>query len=197
MSGEQYTGVKFTTVFRNRITLQHRLLDELRMWCRLFDEKGLAPPYPGGAYGNLSFRTGHNSFIITGTSIGFQGALCNESFVEVTACQAFQKKVCVNGLREPSSESMLHYTIYQQRNDVNAIFHGHCKELMDAADILKIPVTEREAPYGSVELAASIGQLSNFDFFILKNHGFISLGRRMKEAGELAIQMINRTKNTG
>jgi hypothetical protein len=194
MSGEQYTGVKFTTVFRNRITLQHRLLDELRMWCQLFDEKGLAPPYPGGSYGNLSFRTGSNSFIITGTAIGLKDALCNESFVEVTACQTFQNKVMVNGLREPSSESMLHYTIYSQRPDVNAVFHGHCTELMENAALLNIQVTEKEAPYGSVELAESVGKLVNSDFFILRNHGFVSLGRRMKEAGQQAVNMIERVK---
>ena len=92
--------------------------------------------------------------------------------------------VYATGTRHPSSESMLHYAIYRQRPDVNAVFHGHCSELLQSATLLGITETEKKEPYGTIELVNSVLKISEKDnFLIMKKHGFISLGNSIKEAG--------------
>jgi ribulose-5-phosphate 4-epimerase/fuculose-1-phosphate aldolase len=191
---EGYVGVKFTTVYREKLSPQHSDLDTLKEWCHLFHEKGLAPPYPGGSYGNLSFRIERNSFIITGTCIGLKDTLGNDCFVEIHDCNATTKEILVTGTRPPSSETFMHYLIYQNRPDVQAIFHGHNQLITENAASLSIPETAKEVPYGTVELAESVlSILSSNTFFVIKAHGFVSLGKDMAEAGRLACDWLEKT----
>ncbi|MEI6851401.1 MAG: class II aldolase/adducin family protein [Bacteroidota bacterium] len=191
---EGYVGVKFTTVYKDKIAPLHPHLDELKNWCRLFHDKGLAPPYPGGSYGNLSFRTERDSFIITGTCIGLKDTLGNDCFVEIHDCNADTKEILVTGNRPPSSETFMHYIIYHNRPDVQAIFHGHNQQITENAALLTIPETAKEVPYGTVELAESVlAILGNNNFFVIKAHGFVSLGGNMDEAGKLACAWLEQT----
>lgn len=183
---EEYKGVKFKTILNNTEAPVDSRLDELRYWCKIFHERNLAPSYPDGSFGNLSFRINpkENIFIITGARIGLREALANDCFVKVTHCDMREFTVFAAGTRHPSSESMLHYAIYKQRPDVNAIFHGHCNELLQSSSLLGIKETEKQEPYGTLELVNSVLKISEKDnFLIIKKHGFISLGNSMKEAG--------------
>ena len=94
------------------------------------------------------------------------------------------------GLKEPSSESILHYAIYRNRPDVNAIFHGHSALILANADTLNIPSTSREQPFGSIELVDSVLEiLGTGSFLIMKNHGFLSLGPTMEDAGNTVLRI--------
>jgi len=193
--GEGYEGLKFKVVMQNNESPVHALLPELKQWCGLFHEKGLAPPYPGGSYGNLSFRvkSGGNAFIITGTCMGLKGCLDDEKFVLVTACDFDQLTVTASGTRHPSSESMMHYALYQARPDINAIFHGHSQEILSHAERLKIPITPEEHAYGTPQLAWALELCAKTsDFFIARNHGFVSLGATMEIAGKQALALLEK-----
>ncbi len=184
---EGYAGVKFTTVYKQKAAPQHPDLGILKDWCRIFHDKGLAPPYPGGSYGNLSFRTQRNSFIITGTCIGLKDTLGDDCFVEIHDCNTTAKEILITGIRPPSSETFMHFTIYQNRPDVQAIFHGHNQQITDNAASLNIPETASEVPYGTVELAESVLTiLPGNDFLVIKKHGFVSMAASMALAGQQA-----------
>ena len=190
---EGYAGVKFTTVYKEKKAPEHPELEALKKWCRLFHDKGLAPPYPGGSYGNLSFRTSRKSFIITGTCIGLKDALGNDCFVEIHDCDSITKEILVTGCRPPSSETFMHYTIYQARPDVQAIFHGHNQAITQGAALFGIPETAEEVPYGTVELAQGVlSILGTHDFIIIKNHGFVAMAKDMEAAGKLACEWLKR-----
>jgi len=84
----------------------------------------------------------------------------------------------------------MHFLVYNTRGDVNAIFHGHDKSIVKNAEKLKLPVTEDEAPSGTIELANEVlSVLDNNNFIVIKNGGFITFGRTMKDAGELALKI--------
>jgi L-fuculose-phosphate aldolase len=190
-----YQGVKFKTVFEKKQTLADDRIEKLKSWCKVFHKKNLAPPYPGGSFGNLSFRIrkGEKNFIITGSRIGLKNSLTNDSFVEVVNCNFENKIIYAIGTREPSSESMLHFAIYKTRPDINAIFHGHCTELLENASKLKIPTTSKEGSYGTMELVNSVLEIiDKNDMVTMKNHGFIALGNTMKEAGEITLKYLER-----
>ncbi len=194
-----YAGVKFTTVFEGRLVPAGPALEELKAWCRRFHELGLAPPYEGGSYGNLSFRVrpGGPEFVVTGTRIGLKDALPDEAFVTVLDVDAGRALVRVSGAREPSSEAMLHQAVYARRPEICAIFHGHAPRIVAAAPALGIPVTAREEPYGTAALAESLlAILDRGDFLILRGHGFVALGRSQEEAGRASLEMLARCPQT-
>jgi len=182
---EGYVGTKFRTVFAGHEPPRDARLDELVNWCRRFARLGIV----GKAMGNLSFRTA-NGFIISPTGTD-PTTIAREQFVEVVKADVAKRELTVRGVGEPSSESMMHAAIYAARAEVNAVFHAHSDELLAAATRLELVVTEREQPYGTSELAAEIMKiLDGHDFFIIRNHGFVALGRTIDEAGRRVEDML-------
>ncbi|MDD2411352.1 MAG: class II aldolase/adducin family protein [Bacteroidales bacterium] len=184
---EEYCGVKFSVDFLTKSAPKSSSdLLQLIEWCRYFDIHQLAPPYPGGSAGNLSYRktSGKPEFIITGTKIGLKNNLTEKQFVHVVDVDFSTSKIKVNGLIKPSSESMLHWAIYNRRPEINAIFHGHSPKILEKARENKWIITENEVPYGTPELVKEVlNIIENQHFIIIKNHGFLALGKNLEEAG--------------
>ena len=182
---------KFKTLFLAKAAPEDTRLERLKYWCRRFHCRGLTPSYGSGSYGNLSFRVkkGLNGFIITTSGLLLKNNLKDGSFFHVTGVGPAEKQVSGYGLKPPSSESLLHFAIYRKRRDVNAIFHGHCAELLDNAHAAGIPQTFKEEPYGTKALVNSVLKiLGKNDLIIMKGHGFISLGKDMDDAGDRALK---------
>lgn len=193
---EKYLGPKFKTILEKKNIPYNKKIEELIFWCKKFDEVVLAPHHKKGSYGNLSFKN-DNGFIITGSGKDMSKININE-FVKVKKCDLKNKKVYARGLIEPSSESFLHWLIYQKRKDVKAIFHGHNQKILEKADELNLIKTEKEKPYGTIELVKEVLKVLNKNnYIIMKNHGFISLGSSMKEAGKIAIKIYKRASKYG
>lgn len=190
-----YRGIKFRNKIVSKGVPKDPRIKELKYWCREFHLHEIAPPYKGGSHGNLSFRVQNNKtpFIITGSRIGLKKALSNNCFVKVSFVDLEKGIVYSQGTREPSSETLLHFAIYRQRQDVNAVFHGHSNQILSCVNKLKIPETKKEASYGTIELVQSVLEILDGNwFFVMKNHGFISLGKTMKEAGKLSLQIYQK-----
>jgi ribulose-5-phosphate 4-epimerase/fuculose-1-phosphate aldolase len=191
---EIHGGVKFKTEFLSAAVPVDARLEELKVWCAEFHRRNFAPPYGEFSQGNLSFRIrpGEDAFVITGSQVGWKDRLPDDRFVTVHGCDMERGIVSASGTRDPSSESMLHFAIYRARKDVQAVFHGHSREILRCAPA-DIPETLEAQPYGSLELARGVlDVLGKADFVIMKRHGFISLGRSMDEAGGTAIEVHQR-----
>jgi len=193
---EGYQGVKFKINLVADEIISDSRIDELKYWCQVFDELKLAPPYEGGSYGNLSFRDkiNKNEFIITGTQIGLKSELTDDKFVRVIGCDLISKNIYAQGKRKPSSESMLHYAIYERCKNVNAIFHGHSEDILENVNKLGFISTSQEEEYGTIELVNRTLEIldDNINFFIIKNHGFFAIAKDMKTAGEISILNLNK-----
>lgn len=178
---------KFTTEFTSNIAPKDFRIDNLRHYAALFAEYDLAPPYPGGSHGNLSFRIApeEESFIITASKTALFDSLENRDFVQVDEVDFDKGIVFAQGERLPSSESMIHYALYLQNPNINAIFHGHSTDILAKAEELRIPVTEKEEPFGTVDLVESVLAISGHrTMIVMKNHGFIGLGLHMEDCWE-------------
>jgi len=190
---ESYQGVKFSTFFIEEIAPeQSPELKLLMTWCANFQKNNLTPISNGASSGNLSYRMqpGSNAFVITGTQLALNRRLSSNDFVSVWDIDFKKQTVYAEGLCEPSSESLLHYAIYQMRPDVNAIFHGHCDTLLNNPKPAT-PITKNEAPYGTQELVSQVLQvLQNNNYLLIKNHGFLSLGANMNIAGNQVLEML-------
>lgn len=190
MENTRKVSPKFKTIFLGKIAPKDARLKMLKYWCGQFHCHGLVPCYGGGSYGNLSFRVkkGADEFIITASGLKLKRGLTDRSFFHVTKVDTNRKKVEGYGLRLPSSESLLHFAIYQKRKDINAIFHGHCMRLLKAPCKYRIPQTSKEAPYGTIALVRRVFRiLGKHQFIVMKNHGFISMGKNMNRAGKLTL----------
>lgn len=182
---ELYSGTKFRTTFTQRDPPADERIPELVQWCRRFAELGLASE---GA-GNLSFRSA-SGFIVSRTAADL-ASIEPEEFVEVIRTDPAKREVTASGAHEPSSESLTHAAIYGARPDVNAVFHGHSDELLGAATRLGLPLTEREHPYGTPELAAEVvTMLRGHLLLVIRNHGALFLGRTMRESGRRAERVL-------
>jgi methylthioribose-1-phosphate isomerase len=186
-----YSGIKFRCRLKKEQPPEAEGLEELKHWSRYFHEQGLAPPYKGGSSGNLSFRTQGTEFIITASSTSL-AELASENYVKVTSANLETCELEAAGQKLPSSEAMLHYAVYQALPHVNAVFHGHYKPLLCLGGNLGIPETQTEAPYGTLELVRQVQAIlgQNPSAFILKNHGFVALGKTIKQAGMTTISLL-------
>jgi hypothetical protein len=194
---EIYEGIKFRTLFRGDQAPRDSRLIQMKRWAGIFAERNLAPSDTTGSAGNLSFRIekGSNRFIITGTAVELKKNIRDDCFVTVTDCDLEKGVVYAIGTREPSSESRLHYAIYKQRPYVNAVFHGHNRDILTAAEKLMIPETLKYESYGTMELINSVTEiLGKESFIIMKGHGFLSIAGTIAEAGYITLKVHNETK---
>ena len=183
---ESYKGTKFETVFEGK-TVSHVSSNELLEWCSKFSKSGLAPKSGLSCAGNLSFRT-FDGFVITAAGADLND-ISEDDLVEVIGVDISARKVFAKGFKEPSSESFLHHEIYQRRYDVNAVFHGHDELIFKNNDKLSLPVTKEEQPYGSIALMFEVVKvLENLNYILIRNHGFLSFGNTMEEAGKQALK---------
>jgi L-fuculose-phosphate aldolase len=187
--------IRFNTTFASNEVPSDNRIKELKEWCESFQKNDLTPEIEGNYTGNLSFRT-ESGFIITASGLKNKENLFDDCFVHVKNYDKLSNTVYVEGKSQPSSEAVMHFLIYQNRPEVNSIFHGHSDIIIEKAEKLKLPVTKIEHQPGSKELAEEVLRaLKDNNLIIIKNHGFISLGKTMKEAGEQALETSKRSKN--
>jgi len=191
-------AVKFNITFVERTIPKDPRLAALKYWCGRFQRVNLTPLYHNRSLGNLSFRLHEdgNAFVITAAALALKDTLTDDSFVIVHSYDNLSRTIIASGTREPSSESVLHYGVYAARHDTNAVFHGHSGRILRTSDVLGLTTTRKFEDYGSLELAASVLEvLDDESFIVMKNHGFLSLGRTMDEAGTRALEIRRRAKS--
>jgi len=182
----------FSSVFLVKNPPNDERISQLADWGKKLRGSGIVQ----GTEGNLSFRT-RLGFIITGTNVPVD-SITPETASEITGVVygLHKTSVYVKGMAVPSRETLLHSQIYEERPDVNAIFHVHDTAMMKKAEKLGIPVTTEEKPAGSLELAKEASSLlklnKEVNYFILKSHGCIALGGTVDEAGRLVEEMRER-----
>ena len=157
------------TLFLSREEVKNPLVDEIKRAGKIVKEKGLVE----GTYGNISVRYGKR-IVITAANSDL-GKLSNDDIVEVVDYNPATDVAMVIGLKEPSTETPMHWLIYR-RDDINAIIHVH-------ATFEEAPTSEKYAKEGTLELAMeAIKALKNSKIANLMGHGSIAVGINMEEA---------------
>ena len=176
---------KFKTNFVSEEIPDDKNIEDLKNWCNQFLKNKLIT-LDNNSLG-LSFRT-DDGFVITGNKL--KEGLSNDCFVSILNYNVYNNSLFAEGVLEPSSEAVMHYLIYNTRFEVNAIFCGNDDSILKHAKELKLIETSEEIPSGTVELANEVLDiLSDNNFIVIKNYGFLSLGKTMKEAGELVLKI--------
>jgi predicted RNA-binding protein len=181
---------KFKTNFVSEEIPDEKEIDELKKWCAEFLKNKLIKPDDNSL--GLSFRS-EDEFIITGNKL--KENLSNDCFIRVSNYDAYKNSLYVEGILEPPIITLLHYLIYNTRFEVNAIFCGYDESILKHAKELKLVETAEEIPQDALELANTVlDVLGENNFIIIKKYGFLSLGRAMKDAGELALNTLKKAQ---
>jgi L-fuculose-phosphate aldolase len=185
-----YTGIKF-----NAEQMSDLLPEGCKDFISVFKKTGkrlltynMAPANGG----NISTRFG-NGFLITASRCNL-GDIEDDEVVYVEDFSIEKREVKYKGTRLPSSETFLHGLLYEKKKDIRSVIHAHdaVATSMNLSNI--IDETEREEPYGTVELAELC--LKTFtgenEIIVLKNHGYVAVGSSLTHATDIIIAMHNR-----
>lgn len=183
---EHYEEPKFKTVFLNKKLPFTKKSNQLIKWFRKFYKIGLAPEYKWGSSGNLSFRY-KDGFIIKGTKTYFK-KIKTKDLVFVKNFDLKNKIAYTCGNRTPSTELQMHYLIYKNKKDINAIFHVHDYNVMKIAKKYKIPIT-KVTEAGTTKIGYDVLRvMDNKRFVVMKKHGVVSLGKSINDAGNIILK---------
>ncbi|MBK6681270.1 MAG: class II aldolase/adducin family protein [Ignavibacteriales bacterium] len=165
-----------------------QVAEELIKYSKLVYQKG----FLAATDGNLSARLPNGNILITGSSV------CKGEIVESDLVETDLDGNIITGNRKPSTESKLHYHIYKNRSDVNAVIHTHpvfalvCASSNISMDkpyfpevilsIGRIPTCKYATP-STDALHRSLDPFIDYaSVFLLQNHGAVATGRSIKEA---------------
>ncbi len=139
--------------------------------------------------GNMSLRY-EKGFLITASECNL-GYIEDNEIVYVEEYSLENSTVKYRGKRPPSSETFLHGLLYNEKKDILSVIHAHDKVAtsMDLKGVIQ--ETEREEPYGTIELAKLC--LETFrkgsDIIVLKNHGYVAAGSSLTSTTEVIVKM--------
>lgn len=142
--------------------------------------------------GNMSTRW-DKGFLITASGCNL-GCVEDNEVIYVEDYSIENKMVKYRGRCAPSSETFLHGLLYRENKDIFSVVHAHDEVAtsMNLADVLD--ETEREEPYGTVELAMLCLKtfIKGNDIIVLKNHGYVAGGASLDRVTGIIIDMHNR-----
>jgi ribulose-5-phosphate 4-epimerase/fuculose-1-phosphate aldolase len=186
--------IRFNTVFVSNNIPSDPKIFKLKNWSEIFQKNGLTPEVKGNYTGNLSFRS-RDGFVITASGLKDKENLGGDCFVYIKDYDEVSNTFSVEGQKKPSSETLMHHLLYEGNQEINAVFHGHNNIIVAVAKELKLVITEKEFESGTIELAKEVQKVSeNNKLIVLRNHGFVTVGNDMKEAGELALTTLQKAK---
>ncbi len=157
----------------------------LAEWGRRLAALGVSP----GASGNLSCRT-QSGFLITATGTPL-AEIQPVNWVEVTSVTPLPGgglEVSSHGLFEPSKDSSVHLATYRRLPQIDSVFHLHPAYLGVLTEQLGVPSTATYYRAGTVESVQEIERfldsVTEVSYFVLIEHGIVSIGATIDEAGE-------------
>lgn len=179
-----YVGVKFRAIqLSSDMPLVIKAIFPLfKQSAQLLKEYGMTPKNGG----NISLKR-VDGMVITSSGSNL-GSLEEDEIVHVRKCSIEDRIVEYDGLNVPSSETFMHYLIYQLRSNIGAIVHAHDPATSRFATA-SVKETAKEEPYGTLDLAkiACDTFSKNEDVIILKNHGYVAVGQNLEEATNLIV----------
>jgi L-fuculose-phosphate aldolase len=183
---EGYVGVKFQPIQRSD-KLRPEVADLYVVFKRTCDRLKAHDMTPANA-GNLSIRFGDGFFIsASGANLG---CIEENELILVERCDVEGECVVYRGPMEPSSESIMHWLIYRNRPEAEAIIHAH-GEFATRPELLVgvVEESEREEPYGTVELARmAIATFQRAErIMVLRNHGYVAIGPDLDRTCDLVV----------
>lgn len=181
-----------------KIDLPGKILDDINRYRSNLISNNLMGILPDGiGFGNISIREQGNQFFVTGSGTGGIETLSVDHLSRVTHYSIEKHSLWCEGLIKASSESLSHAAVYETLPAINSVVHVHHKSMWKYY-IDRLPTTDRNASFGTREIAQSIVQLLKVQTFkkkiiIMGGHeeGIIAFGKTLAEAYREIINLYN------
>jgi ribulose-5-phosphate 4-epimerase/fuculose-1-phosphate aldolase len=142
--------------------------------------------------GSISIGFG-NRILITGEDARLP-TFTQEDIVEVVDYDPIKNIVLAAGKTKPHRETPIHWLIQHARHDVHAVVWLSNKKICEQIKN-ELPVTERVAPSGTIDLAKEILKaLRDGKTILIKEEGILFVGITLKEIEHAATQIIQKVK---
>jgi L-ribulose-5-phosphate 4-epimerase len=195
--------IKFRLEHQPAPPLPAAQIEELNRWRAWMQIRGLLGQMetrngPLG-FGNISCRVA-GGFIITGSQTGGLAEPGPEHFTLVREVDLERNLVYSEGPIEPSSESLTHAAVYAQEGSIRWVMHGHCASIWVQAEVLALPTTLPDVPYGTPQMAAEVARLFREEnaavagIFAMGGHrdGIVSAGKTAEEAAAAIKRLLSK-----
>jgi ribulose-5-phosphate 4-epimerase/fuculose-1-phosphate aldolase len=184
--GEKYVGRRFRTVYVKGEAPDTHAVEAIIAAGKRLNDLGLTPENAG----NISLRAEDGMLITVGGRN--KGELTPRDIVEVVAFDFEEAKVV--GESEPSSETPMHWLIYQCYPQARAVIHAHDELALEKAALLKERIgaesTPTAAAYGTQEQAHMVVEaLEHCQYAIISGHGVVCIGETLGEALDLVVKV--------
>lgn len=193
--------IKFTSNWKKQsILIANDELDNLNYYRSKLVQLSMIGKIEGGpGFGNISYKSNKNTFIITGSDTGGFNSLERSHLSLVTNVNIKENNLSCTGLTIASSESMSHAAIYNTLSSVKSIIHIHHKEMWNFYKG-KLPTTDSSITYGTPEMAFAINREilsnSNSNTLILGGHedGIIVFNTSLSKCYSLIANLFDSIK---
>ena|GEM_PF-70029 len=150
--------IKYKAQHENAIDLPFSpLADELIRARDYLYTLGFVGVYDNGiGFGNCSFRTSANEFVITGSATGEIKNLSRKELCLVEKFDIEKNTVWSKGAISASSESMTHGAVYSANDKINCVLHIHSRKLFDFMKTGDFHFTAENIPYGTPQMAIAV-----------------------------------------
>jgi ribulose-5-phosphate 4-epimerase/fuculose-1-phosphate aldolase len=150
---------------------------------KLIERNGLAV----GSGGNLSIKV-PGGILITSSGSQLSGPKLDE-IIFVFYVKGNDIYYC--GSKKPSSETIMHWMIYENRPDIKAISHVN----VGPKDEKEIITSKDEITWGTRELGEDTANtLQNTNVMMLKNHGIIAVDKNLVDATKIVVEYADNKK---
>ncbi|MBW1615051.1 MAG: class II aldolase/adducin family protein [Deltaproteobacteria bacterium] len=197
--------IKFKVIFTKEASVLKEDISAINKWRNTLFNKKLIGCSNGIGYGNASILADRlydnkKAFIITGSQTGSISELANKNYCAVIGYDFKKNLIIAKGETKPSSESLSHASFYDTDNKIKSVIHVHCAKLWNHANSLDIPMIDKNAEYGSKEMAAEIIKTykkykkKKINLFCMAGHkdGLISFGKDPDQAGHAILKALKR-----
>ena len=138
----------------------------------------------------MSQRLDAGVFVITGTQTGGIPVLGAQHYATIVRADPEANVVVAEGPVQPSSESMTHATLYALNTRIGSVMHVHSPEMWHQRDMLGLPATHPDVPYGTPAMSEEVERLcreTTSGIVAMGGHvdGIIAYGVSPDEAGSL------------
>ena len=184
MIGGNLPNLSFQTFFVSREQSNSPLVSEMMRIGKNFKEQGLLKDVTGiisSGYGKRMIIPG-NDFKLDELKRG--------DFLEIIDYNPVKKIVLAIGRNQPCIETPVHWLIHHARDDANAIIQLNGENVIKKLS-KKFPVTEKECPPGTLDLAKEILKLLRTNKnIIIKDTGALFVGANIKEVENSVLKAL-------
>lgn len=120
--------------------------------------------------------------------------LKRKDFLEIIDYDPLKKVMLLMGSKTPRINSSVHWLIHHARSEINAVIQINDSNLAEKLEN-KLPITEKNYPAGTLELAKEVLKLlRNTKKIIIREEGVLFVGNSIEDLEEQTLKILEESK---